>query len=142
MTITDPRHPLYGRTFPLVYITNKPYSGRCCVLWLQEGMERNVPVEATDRSIEPLTIFPLPLNLSSVGQLLTTCERIISQPMEESMEEKKNGSIQESNTPRADLESVNRNATANAVSDHSSGMSDIDEDRQSQAYDGQEEDES
>jgi hypothetical protein len=105
-------------------------------------MERNVPVEATDRSIEPLTIFPLPLNLSSVGQLLTTCERIISQRMEESMEEKKNGSIQESNTPRADLESVNRDAAANAVSDHSSGMSDINENRQNQAYDSQEEDES
>ena len=142
MTVTDPRHPLYGQTFPLVYITNKPYSGRCCVLWLQEGIERNVPVAATDRSKEPLTIFPIPLNLSSVRQLLITCERIRSQPMEKSTEEKRNGPIQESNTPRADLESVNYSATANAVSDHSSGMSDIDEDRQSQTYDSKGEDES
>ena len=141
MTVTDPRHPLYGRTFPLIHITNKPNSGRCCVLWFEEGIERNVPVEATDRSIEPLNIFPLPLNLSSVRQLLTTCEQIISQIMEETMEEEENGSIREPGTSRADLENANYNTTASAVSDGSAGMSNIDEDRENKACDTEEEDE-
>jgi hypothetical protein len=89
-------------------------------------------MEATDRSTEPLTIFPLPLNLSSMRQLLTTYERIISQLMEESMEEGEDGSTQKLSTSRANLEHTDRSATANIVSDHSSGMSDTDEDRQSQ----------
>jgi len=132
VTVIDPRHPLYGQTFPLVYITNKPYSGRCCVLWLQEGMERNVPVGATDQSSEPITIFPLPLNLSSVRKFLTTCERMISQLTEEPMEEKENGSTGEPCTSRANLEHTNHSAATNAVSDYSSGMSSIDKDGQSQ----------
>ena len=141
MTVTDPRHPLYGQTFPLAYITNKPYSGRCCVLWLQEGIGRNVPVEATDRSTQPLTIFPLPLSLSSVKQLLAIYERMTSQPMEESMEEKENGYTQEPDTSRANLENADYSATASAVSDHSAGVPDIGEDQQSQVYDDQREEE-
>ncbi len=103
-------------------------------------MERNVPVEATDRSTEPLTIFPLPLNLSSVRQLLATCERIITQLTEESMEEEEDGSSQKPGTSRANLGHTDCSATANTVADHSSGMSDTNEDRQSQVCNGGQED--
>ena len=141
MTVTDPRHPLYGQTLTLVYITNKPYSGRCCVVWLQEGIERNVPVEATDRSTEPLIIFPLPLNLSSVRQLLATCERMVPQIMEKSMKEKEDESTQELNTSRANLEPANHSAAEDVVSSNSADVSNTDEEQQSQVYDGGQEDE-
>lgn len=157
MTVTDPRHPLYGQTFHLSHITNKQYLGRCCVVWPQEGIERNIPLEATDRSTEPITIFPLPLDLSSVRQLLVAFERMMSQsveePVEEPMEEKEDGSIQaingcsdEDNTrgsdvPRANLALANHSSTASAVSDHGADVPHTDETRQRQACEGKQEDE-
>ena len=116
VAVADPRHPLCGQTFRLSHITNKQCLGRCCVIWLKEGIQRNIPLEATDRSTEPIAIFPLPLDLSSMRQLLVAFERIESQ--EELMEGKEDGSIQAingcsesfvqdntrgSNTPRANL---------------------------------------
>ena len=147
MTVTDPRHPLYGQTFHLSHIANKQYLGRCCVVWPQEGIERNIPLEATDHSTEPITIFPLPLDLSSVRQLLVAFQRMMSQSVEESMEEKEDGSIQAingcsdedniwgSHVPRADLALANHSSTTNVVSDCGTDVSHIDETRQRQACD-------
>jgi hypothetical protein len=151
VTVTDPRHPLYGQTFHLSHIANKQYLGRCCVVWPQEGIERNIPVEATDRSTEPFTIFPLPLDLSSLRQLLVAFEGIKSQ--EKLMEEKEDGSIQAINgcsdednirgsrVPRANLALANRSSTTNVVSDCGTDVSHTDEIRQRQACDGGREDE-
>ena len=149
VTVTDPRHPLCGRRFRLSHITNKQYLGSCCVVWLHEGIERHIPLEATDRSAEPIAIFPLPLGLSSVRQLLVAFERIESQ--EELMEEKEDGSIQAINgcsdedntrgthTPGADLALANRGPTENVVSDHGADVPHSD--GQKQACDGRREDE-
>jgi hypothetical protein len=82
VTITDPRHPLFGQTLPLMEIANKQYLGRCCVVLLREGVDLFVPLAATDRSPEPLALYPLPLDLISVRQLLVTYGRIISHPAE------------------------------------------------------------
>ena len=151
MTVTDPRHPLYGQTFHLSHIANKQYLGRCCAVWPQEGIERNIPLEATDRCTEPITIFPLPLDLSSLRQLLVAFERIESQ--EEPMEEKEDGSIQAindcsdkdnirgSHVPRADLALANHSSTTSVVSDCGTDVSHTDEIRQRQACDGGREDE-
>ena len=57
------------------------------------------------------------------------------------MEEEENGSIRESDTPRADLENANYNTTASAVSDCGASMPNIDEDREDQVYDIEGEDE-
>ena len=136
VTVTDPRHPLFGRTLPLIHVTNRQYLGRCCVIRLQEGIERNVPLEATDHSAEPITIFPLPLSLSSMRQLLATSERVMIQLMEEPMKEKEDGSTQKLNTSRANLESTNHDATANAVSSNSADVPNTDEDKQNQVCHG------
>jgi hypothetical protein len=79
VTVVDPRHPLYGRTLPLIDITNKQYLGRSCVVWIQEGVERIVPLAATDRAPESVTIYPFPLNPFSVRQLVSAYGRIASQ---------------------------------------------------------------
>jgi hypothetical protein len=70
VTVIDPRHPLYGRTLPLITITNKAYLGRCCIVWVYGGHNQCVPLAATDRAPEPPTIFPVPLNLTAVQQLI------------------------------------------------------------------------
>ena len=41
-----------------------------------------IPLGATDRSLEPLVIEPLPLNLKAVQQLLTSYEKIVAQSVE------------------------------------------------------------
>ena len=79
VTIIDPRHPLYGLTFPLIDIINKPRLGRCCVISIKRQIERSVPLAATNRAVEPISIPSLPLNLSTVRQLLATYEKIHKQ---------------------------------------------------------------
>ena len=70
VTIVDPRHPLCGRTLPLVGITQRPYIGRCCVVWLHPQVERNVPVDATDLEFDPNQLSPVPLSIASIRKLL------------------------------------------------------------------------
>ena len=101
-----------------------------------------MPIEATDHSPEPITIFPLPLDISSMRQLLETSERMITQLMEEPIEEKEDGAAQKLNTSRANLEHANHSATTNVVSSNSADLSNTDEDQQSQVCHGRQEDES
>ena len=70
VTVVDPRHPLCGRTLPLVGIAQKPYLGRCCVVWIRPTVERHVPVSATDLEFDPNELSPIPLSTASVRQLL------------------------------------------------------------------------
>jgi hypothetical protein len=87
VTVTDPRHPLFGRTLPMLGITNKQNLVPCCVVWIAAGIERMVPVAATDRAAEPPYIFPAPLNVVAVQQLLAAFERITSRSVEEAENE-------------------------------------------------------
>jgi hypothetical protein len=90
ITIVDPQHPLFGQAFPLIAITDKHSEGPSCFIWLREGVERSVPVEVTDRGLEPHSTFPIPFNTSSLLQLLTTFERIVCQPAGEVEDERRN----------------------------------------------------
>lgn len=76
VTIVDPRHPLCGRTLPLAGITQKPYIGRCCVVWIRPTVERHVPVSATDLEFDPNDLSPIPLSVASVRQLLHVFDRV------------------------------------------------------------------
>jgi hypothetical protein len=79
-------------------ITNKQYLGRCCVVWILPGVERLVPLAATDLAAEPICLYPLPLNLSAVEQLLATSMRIKIQPAEETEDAGIKGSTQRGDT--------------------------------------------
>ena len=70
ITVVDPRHPLFGRTLPCVGISNSCHRGRCCILWIRPTVERHVPVTATDLEYDPATLYPLPISLESLQQLL------------------------------------------------------------------------
>ncbi len=87
VTIVDPRHPLFGRTLSLIGITNNQYGGRYCAVKLPEGVSRLIPIEVTDLCPETVTIYSLPLSLSSVKQLLATYHRITSKSVEETEDE-------------------------------------------------------
>jgi hypothetical protein len=50
-----------------------------CVIWLQDdGVERNIPLSVTDRSPDPLVIFPSALNLASLQRLLACFQSLCS----------------------------------------------------------------
>src|SRR5258708_29379043 len=46
--VTDPTHPLYGLSFPLIGITVKQRLGRVCLVWLHPGIERAITGSATN----------------------------------------------------------------------------------------------
>jgi DNA invertase Pin-like site-specific DNA recombinase len=50
-------------------ITQKPYLGRCCVVWIHPYVERHVPVSATNLEFDPNALSPIPLSIASVRQL-------------------------------------------------------------------------
>ena len=70
VTVVDPRHPLFGRTLPLIGITNSCHRGRCCLVWLRPSVERHVPISATNLQFDPQTLYPLPISVESLQQLL------------------------------------------------------------------------
>src|SRR5260370_12374363 len=70
ITVVDPRHPLFGRTLPCVGISNSCHRGRCCIVWIRPTVERQVPVTATNLEYDPSTLYPLPISLESLQQLL------------------------------------------------------------------------
>src|SRR5215467_6323901 len=76
ITVHDPRHPMYGRTFPLVDITHHSQLGRCCVVWLQLYVERFIPVQATNLAFDLNDISPSPLSIAAVEQLLRVFQDI------------------------------------------------------------------
>jgi hypothetical protein len=78
VTIVDPRHALFGQTLLLLEVANKPYWGQCCVVQWREGFLRHVPLAATSRSAEPPVVFPVPLGLTALQQLLTVYQRLAS----------------------------------------------------------------
>ena len=75
-TVTDPCHPLYGRTLPLVGVTNKANQGRCCVVWIRPDVERIIPVQATDLESDPSQVYPIPLSIASVEAFLQVFKNI------------------------------------------------------------------
>src|SRR5262249_13093012 len=70
VTVTDPTHPLSGRTFPLVGITTKQRLGRVCVVWLYPGVERVIPLAATSLTAPPPPPSPCKLSVAGLHTLL------------------------------------------------------------------------
>jgi len=79
VTIIDPRHPLYNQTFPLLHIKHKQKLIPACLIRLKAGVERLVPIEVTNLAISAPTVFPVPLDLSSLHNLNQTFRRIQAQ---------------------------------------------------------------
>jgi hypothetical protein len=76
ITVLDPRHPLCGRTLPLVALTHHSQLGRCCVVWLQPHVERFIPIQATNLEFDPNDMSLSPLSLAAVEQLLRVFQDI------------------------------------------------------------------
>ena len=80
VTVIDPRHPLCGQTFRLLGIAMKNQLGRCCVVLDHAGRERNLPIDVTDQSPDPVIIAPFPLNVATITSLVHDYSHICPQP--------------------------------------------------------------
>jgi len=68
--VVDPTHPLYGLTLPLIGITQKRASVVMCAVWLQPGIERLIPIAATDRGAAQVGRTRCRVSIASSGALL------------------------------------------------------------------------
>lgn len=82
--VTDPTHPFYGLELPLVGVTRTARIGAVCVVWVRRGVQRVVPVKATELS-EELFEPPSPCRLSveSAKALLAMVASFSQAPEEE-----------------------------------------------------------
>ena len=57
MTVTDPTHPLFGRTFPVISVSRQPRDVGYVVVAYRNAIRLRLPVPATDLS-SPATRTP------------------------------------------------------------------------------------
>jgi hypothetical protein len=77
VSIIDPRHALYGQTLRLVNIaTSGKEEAASCTVELRADVWRRIPLSVTNLGTNEPVLYPLPLNLSVVRQLLDVFRRI------------------------------------------------------------------
>src|SRR5581483_7492482 len=69
ITVTDPTHPLFGRTLKLIQITTFSARGRCCWVELLPQVSASIPLACTDLATEPRP-QPTLLTLQAIEQLV------------------------------------------------------------------------
>ena len=81
--VTDPTHPWYGLTFPLLGITTKPRLGRVCIVQLYRGVERVLPLAATSLGGTPPAPCACRLSVEGLQVLLAVVATLDSHFQEE-----------------------------------------------------------
>ena len=76
VTVTDPTHPLYGLTLPLLRVGVQERVGRIGVVHLRPDVERRIPLVATSLSGIARPISPARLSVAAVAALLATVATI------------------------------------------------------------------
>ena len=74
--MTDPAHPLYGLTLPLLRVGVQERVGRICVVRLRPDAERRVPLVATSLNGIITPVSPARLSIAAVAALLATAATI------------------------------------------------------------------
>jgi len=125
VTIVDPRHPLYDQTFPLLHIKNQRQLIPSCLVRLPEGVERLVPVAATNLAISPLDVHPSPLDVSSLQKLVHAFACIQAQVETECGDGNAAGtqSNADGNQTQSGLANTGDDTTADSFSDRSTHLS-------------------
>src|SRR6266568_3868956 len=84
--VTDPTHPLYGLSFPLIGITVKQRLGRVCVVWLHPGIERAIPVSATNLAGQDRVLSSCRLSVAGLQTLLHVLSPLVCPSQEDTHE--------------------------------------------------------
>ncbi len=68
--MTEPPHPRYGLTVPLLRVGVQERVGRVCVVRLRPATERRIPLAATSRNGITMPVSPARLSVVAVTTLL------------------------------------------------------------------------
>jgi hypothetical protein len=79
VTVVDPRHPLHDQSFPLLHLTRKHNLIPCCRVQLAANVTRLIPISATNLAAARPEIFPLPVDLASLHNLINVFTQIQAQ---------------------------------------------------------------
>src|SRR4051794_17007585 len=81
--VTQPNHPLYGLTLPLVGLLTTAHSGQVCVVSLSSRIERIIPLAATDLGGTTPPASPCQLSPLGVQRLLAVAASLPAYSPEE-----------------------------------------------------------
>lgn len=76
ITVTDPTHPLHGRTFRLVGMASPPRMGRCCTIEKLPGIYGQIPIASTNFAKESKRALTV-LRGDAVGRLVQLYEQVM-----------------------------------------------------------------
>lgn len=119
--VTDPTHPLYGLSFPLIGITVKQRLGRVCLVWPHPGIERAIPVSATNLASEDHVLSSCRLSIAGLQVLLQVLSSLVCPNQEdahEPIESTQLSTASHSSTPLA----ISRHRTDAVPSVNTSGV--------------------
>jgi hypothetical protein len=119
--VTDPTHPLYGLSFPLIGVTVKQRLGRVCLVWLHPGIERAIPVPATNLAGEPHASVTCRLSVAGLQALLHVLSPLVC-PSQEDAHESAASTRLSSAIPSSTALAVSRSRTDAGSSPNSSGV--------------------
>jgi len=108
--VTDPTHPLYSLSFPLIGVTVKQRLGRVCLVWLHPGIERAIPVSATSLASEPHVLVACRLSVAGLQRLLHVLSPLVC-PNQEDAHEPAESTQLSSATPSSTALAVSRSRT-------------------------------
>jgi hypothetical protein len=93
VTVTDPTHPLFNRTFSVVCLPQHPRTTPVVIIALPNGEHRRIPCSATDLSAQLSSQPPLaPVSACTLLPLANVVRRLLGAP-EESLDENRDTSI-------------------------------------------------
>ena len=128
VSIIDPRHALYGQKLRLVQIANRSKEETSsCTVELCADVWRRIPLSVTDLGNNEPVLYPLPLNLTVMRQLLELFRRIEIQCQEGTSDENKDQPASDStpkrkqrtkSTPAATLATSEAKATTGTFTKH------------------------
>ncbi|MBV7339035.1 hypothetical protein KFU94_64620 [Chloroflexi bacterium TSY] len=116
VTVVDPRHALCGQKLKVVKISAEGKEGPVCTVELQKDIWRRIPLSITDVGRYEPILYPLPLNLRVVGELLDLYKRIEVQIKENSSNDERKNETESSNPPNRKESNVSKTSLAAAKS--------------------------
>jgi len=114
VTVIDPRHPLYGQTFRLIQVEDRPNRGECCLVERDWGQNSYISLSVTDKSKTGWISSNTPLSVKSIRQLVSTYILL--------SEDEKNGTTH-SSTTSSNKDSSQRSLVTSDFSAENTGSS-------------------
>lgn len=124
VTVIDPRHPLYGQTFRLIQVEDRPNRGKCCLVERDWGQNSYISLSVTDKSKTDWISSNIPLSVRAIRQLVSTYTQLTED--EENGSTNSNAKTTNSDSSQRSVVTFDFGAEDTSSSDTDSSLSNID----------------